>query len=157
MSHIGHCGHSGHSGHAGHHMGGHPDQAPNWNSAVQTDTSEWGEMFRSPLIPIIVSFGIFFVMLILTGGVGVDILDWMPKRQTASAPQRYESNGSQIYGAPQSGGVQQYAPMNMRQYQAQPAQPQPQYDSQPAPVQQSGVPVTPYGEGYQTPFGNPQQ
>lgn len=89
--HGGHGGHAPHSGHGGHHAGGHPDQSPLWNSALQGGGKQ-GKLITSlpnpTVVPIFLALGVFLIMLLpFIIEWDYDMLPWMNHQQAEEAPQ----------------------------------------------------------------------
>lgn len=89
--HGGHGGHAPHCGHGGHHAGGHPDQSPLWNSAVQGGGKQSKFITALPnptIMPIFLALGVFLIMLLpFIIEWDYDMLPWMNHQQAEETSQ----------------------------------------------------------------------
>ena len=104
MSHTSGGGH----GHCGHHgvQGGHPDQSPGWNSALQGGDKPITSLPNPTILPIFFALFVFVLMLlpfvINWDADGVE-LPWVHKRNQVSQEQSLQQKGE-----PQEGPQENY-------------------------------------------------
>ncbi|MBP6747869.1 hypothetical protein KA344_21755 [bacterium] len=103
MSHTNGGGH----GHSGHHgvQGGHPDQSPGWNSALQGGEKPITSLPNPTILPIFFALFVFVLMLlpfvINWDAEGVE-LPWVHKRNQISQEQSLQQQGTQQEGPQES-------------------------------------------------------